>query len=91
MAEDLRDLGQPVSDETLVLNIVRGLNERFQALGLHIRRTTPLPSFLKVRDDLRLEEITMAKAPPATALAAVSNGGSSSSGGGSGGPKPQAK
>src|SRR6185503_833725 len=41
MAEDLRDLGQLVSDETLVLNIVRGLNERFQALGLHIRRTTP--------------------------------------------------
>jgi len=41
MAEDLRDLGQPVSDETLVLNIVRGLNECFQALGLHIRRTTP--------------------------------------------------
>ncbi|XP_039784386.1 uncharacterized protein LOC120651088 [Panicum virgatum] len=93
MAEDLCDLGQPVSDETLVLDIVRRLNERFRALGLHIRRTTPLPSFLQVRDDLRLEEITMAKGPPATALTAFSNGGSgsSSSGGGSGGSKPPVK
>lgn len=45
-AEDLRDLGEPVSDITLVLNIIRGLNERFLALGLHLRRTYPLPSFL---------------------------------------------
>jgi hypothetical protein len=44
MAEDLRDLGQPISEETLVLNIIRGLNERFSALGLHLRRSTPLPS-----------------------------------------------
>jgi hypothetical protein len=77
LAEDLRDLGEPVSDRTLVLNIVRGLNERFQALGLHLRRTNPLPSFLQVRDDLALEELTMAKAAPAAALAALSNTGSS--------------
>ena len=84
MAEDLRDLGQPISEETLVLNIIRGLNERFSALGLHLRRSTPLPSFLQVRDDLRLEELTMAKAPPAAALTALSG----SSTGGSGGSKP---
>jgi hypothetical protein len=46
MAEDLRDLGEPISDRTLVLNIIRGLNERFKALGLHLRRTSPLPTFL---------------------------------------------
>ena len=84
MAEDLRDLGQPISEETLILNIIRGLNERFSALGLHLRRSTPLPSFLQVRDDLRLEELTMAKAPPAAALTALSG----SSTGGSGGSKP---
>jgi hypothetical protein len=78
LAEDLHDLGEPVSDRTLVLNIVRGLNERFQALGLHLRHTNPLPSFLQVRDDLALEELTMAKAAPAAALTALSNIGSSS-------------
>jgi hypothetical protein len=78
LAEDLRDLGEPVSDRTLVLNIVRGLNERFQALGLHLRRTHTLPSFLQVRDDLALEELTMAKVAPAAALATLPNTGSSS-------------
>jgi len=84
MAEDLRDLGQPISEETLVLNIIRGLNEHFSALGLHLRHSTPLPSFLQVSDDLRIEELTMAKAPPAAALTALSG----SSTGGSGGSKP---
>jgi hypothetical protein len=54
-AQDLRDLGEPVSDRTLVLNIIRGLNERFAAIGLHLRRTNPLPSFLQVRPDLQLK------------------------------------
>ncbi|KAG8100811.1 hypothetical protein GUJ93_ZPchr0013g34688 [Zizania palustris] len=76
MAEDLRDLGEPISDRTLVLNIIRGLNERFTALGLHLRRSNPLPTFLQVRDDLQLEELTMAKtsSAPAVALAAASGG-----------------
>jgi hypothetical protein len=88
LVEDLRDLGEPVSDRTLVLNIVRGLNERFQALGLHLRRTNPLPSFLQVRDDLALEELTMAKAAPAAALAALSNTGGNSTGSQSSQPRP---
>jgi hypothetical protein len=78
LAEDLHDLGEPVSGRTLVLNIVRGLNEHFQVLGLHLRRTHPLPNLLQVRDDLALEELPMAKAAPAAALAALSNTGSSS-------------
>jgi hypothetical protein len=76
LVEDLRDLGKPVSDITLVLNIIRGLNERFLVLGLHLRRTYPLPSFLQVRDDLALEEVTMANAPPAAALVALTAPGS---------------
>jgi hypothetical protein len=73
-AEDLRDLGEQISDSTLVLNISRRLNERFSAIGLHLQCRNPLPSFLKVRDDLRLEELAMAKAAPATALVAGSDG-----------------
>ena len=81
MAEDLWDLGQPVTEATLVLNIICGLNECFSALSLHLRRSNPLPTFLQVRDDLRLEELTMAKAPPATALATLSGPTTGSSGG----------
>jgi hypothetical protein len=72
MAEDLRDLGEHISDRTLVLNIIRGLNERFTPLGLHLRHSNPLPTFLQVRDDLQLEELTMEKkTAPAVALAAT--------------------
>jgi len=78
-ADDLRDLGQPISEATLVLNIIRGLNERFTIIGIHMRRTTPLPTFLQVRDELRLEELTMAKTPPATALTALGGSGGSKS------------
>jgi hypothetical protein len=55
MADALADLGSPVDDRILVLNILRGLNPLFEHLGAIIRRYTPFPSFLKVRDDLILE------------------------------------
>jgi hypothetical protein len=51
MADALADLGSPVDDRILVLNILRGLNPRFEHLGAIIRRYTSFPSFLKVRDD----------------------------------------
>jgi len=59
MADALRDLGEPVLDRTLVLNLIRGLNGRFEAIGLHLRRGHPFPSFLQARNDLLLEELTM--------------------------------
>jgi uncharacterized membrane protein YgcG len=74
-AQDLRDLGEPVSDRTLVLNVIRGLNERFAAIGLHLRRTNPLPTFLQVRAELQIEELSAAKTAPATALLSSSDGG----------------
>jgi hypothetical protein len=57
MADALADLRSPVDDRILVLNILRGLNPRFEHLGAIIWRYTPFPSFLKVRDDLILEEL----------------------------------
>jgi hypothetical protein len=77
MADALRDLGETITDRTLVLNLLRGLNGRFEAIGLHLRRGRPFPSFLQARNDLLLEELTMADsalvppvslAPSATAL-----------------------
>lgn len=75
----------------LILNIIHGLNECFNALGLHLRCTKPHPSFLQVRYDLRLEERNMAKAPLVEALVVLSSGGVGDSGGGVGGSKPPAK
>jgi hypothetical protein len=68
MADALADLGSPVDDRILVLNILRGLNPRFEHLGGIIWRYTPFPSFLKVWDDLILEELHLdSSGPPADA------------------------
>jgi hypothetical protein len=67
MANGLADLGAPVEDRILVLNILRGLNQRFEYVGSIIRCYPPFLNFLKVRDDLLLEEIHMdSTGPPAT-------------------------
>jgi hypothetical protein len=64
MADGLADLGSPVEDRILVLNILRGLNQRFEHMGSIIRRYSPFLNFLKVRDDLLLEEIHMDSTDP---------------------------
>jgi hypothetical protein len=71
MADALADLGSPVDDWILVLNILRGLNPRFEYLGAIIRRYTPFPSFLKVRDDLILEELHLDSSDPPTDATAL--------------------
>ena len=77
MADDLADLGEPFIDRTLVLNVIRGLNENFTDIGRHLRRGRPFPTFLDVRNDLLLEEITAAQRNSAapTALLATGAGG----------------
>ena len=45
MAQQLADLGEPVTNRTLTLNLIRGLNERFRDTGRHIRRGNPFPKF----------------------------------------------
>ena len=77
MADDLADLGEPVTDRTLVLNVIRNLNENFTDIGRHLRRERPFPTFLDVRNDLLLEEITAAQRNSAapTALLAAGAGG----------------
>ena len=59
MADQLGNLGEPVSDRTLVLNLVHGLNAKYTAIGRHIRRGRPFPTFLEAKNDLLLEEITV--------------------------------
>jgi hypothetical protein len=71
MADALADLGSPNDDRILDLNILRGLNQCFKHLGAIIRRSSPFPNFLKVRDDLLLEEIHLDTARPSATPTAL--------------------
>jgi hypothetical protein len=55
-ADQLRDLGQPVTETQQVFNMLRGLNRRYHAAIPHITSRVPLPSFLQARSFLMLEE-----------------------------------
>jgi hypothetical protein len=77
MANGLADLGAPVEDWILILNILRGLNQRFEHVGSIIRRYSPFMNFLKVQDDLLLEEIHMYSVrPPAAPTTLYTNAAS---------------
>jgi hypothetical protein len=77
MAHGLADLGSLVEDRILVLNILWGLNQRFEHVGFIIRRYSLLPNFLKVWDDLLLEEIHMdSTGPPAAPTVLYTNAAS---------------
>ncbi|XP_021309205.1 uncharacterized protein LOC110432736 [Sorghum bicolor] len=67
MADSLGDLGWPVEDRILVLNVLRGLSDRYSYLRTWITRQRPFPTFLQVRDDLVMEELTQGLQPGSTA------------------------
>jgi hypothetical protein len=74
MADGLANLGASVDDRILVLNILRGLNQRFEHVGSIIRRYSPFSNFFKVRDDLLLEELHMDSIrPPAAPMVLYTN------------------
>jgi hypothetical protein len=77
MADDRADLDAPVEDRILVLNILQGLNQRFEHVCSIIRRYSPFLNFLKVQDDLLLEEIHVDSAgPPAAPTTLYTNAAS---------------
>ena len=73
-SDSLGDLGCPVEDRALVLNVLRGLSDRYTLLRSLIMRQRPFPTFHQVHDDLALEEITLG-----AQAASISGPGSSSS------------
>jgi hypothetical protein len=86
MADVLDDLGSTINDRILVLNILRSLNQRFEHLGIIIRRSSPFSNFLKVQkvcDDLLMEEIHLDTARSSIAPTALYTSTASPA------PKPQ--
>jgi hypothetical protein len=66
MADGLADLGAPIEDRILVLNILRGMNQGIEHVCSIIRCYSSFLNFLKVRDYLLLEEIHIdSTGPPA--------------------------
>jgi hypothetical protein len=59
MVDSLGDLGWPVEDRALVLQILRGVSDRYAHIRSLIVRQRPFPTYLQVRDDLLTEEITL--------------------------------
>jgi hypothetical protein len=66
MVDGLADLSAPVDDQILVLNILRGLNQRFEHVGSIIQHYSPFSNFLKVQDNLLLKELYMDSTRPSS-------------------------
>jgi len=56
IAEQLGNVGTPVSEDRLVLRLVTGLSSAYDSLATIIQQLDPLPSFYKARSMLTLEE-----------------------------------
>ncbi|XP_021844558.2 uncharacterized protein [Spinacia oleracea] len=56
LADQLKNVGAPVSNNRLVLQMVAGLTEAYKHVGTNIHQSKVLPSFYEVRSSLCLEE-----------------------------------
>lgn len=56
LADCLGDVDQAVSDETMVLQTVRGFNENYSTLATLLSMQTLFPSLIQTRSLLLLEE-----------------------------------
>jgi hypothetical protein len=56
------------------MNVLRGLSERFHTLRLFLKKQRPLPTFVEIRSELLLEELTTASAAPQPPTALVASG-----------------
>jgi len=58
-ADALRDVGHPILDRQLVLNLLNGINSRLANTVDIIANTRPLPTFTEVVNMLRLKELRL--------------------------------
>jgi hypothetical protein len=76
MADNLCDLGRHMEDRTLVLNVLQGLNKKYDHVKTYLRRARSCPSFHDVRNNLLLEELTLdVEASSGSATALTTSGG----------------
>nr|GEY27238.1 ribonuclease H-like domain-containing protein [Tanacetum cinerariifolium] len=56
LVDQLANVGAPVSNQRLVLQLIEGLNESYDGVATIIQRSGPLPTFYDTRSKLILEE-----------------------------------
>lgn len=61
LSDQLSNVGAPVSNERLVLQLISGLTDAYAAVGSQIRHGETLPPFYKARSMIVLEETAKAK------------------------------
>jgi hypothetical protein len=59
MADNLRALGETVTDHHLVLNLLQSVNKRFDHMKIFIKKSRSFPSFHNIRNNLIHEEIEL--------------------------------
>jgi hypothetical protein len=59
MADELRALGETVTDRHLILNLLHDLNKRFDHIKIFIKWSQSFPSIHTVCNDLELEEVEL--------------------------------
>lgn len=79
IADSLGDLGHTITDATLVLTILQGLNENFAMIRKIITSTDVLPSFLQTRSKLVLDEASHSKSSTPSVFYSASSGSFGSS------------
>ncbi|KAI4982631.1 hypothetical protein ZWY2020_023123 [Hordeum vulgare] len=94
LANAMADVGEPVSDRSLTLQLVHGLNRRFHVMATLLPMQQPFPTFVQARSRLLLDEIGLTereRTAGASALAIGPAGGSSSNSSIGAPPSPQDK
>ncbi|XP_006574271.1 uncharacterized protein [Glycine max] len=61
LVDQLKNVGVPVSESRLVIQLVSGLTSGYQGVGTLIRQSDPLPPFYQARSMLTLEKVGLAK------------------------------
>lgn len=61
LSDQLKNVGTPVSNHRLILQLVSGLCKPYNGVAILIRQSNPLPSFIQARSMLALEEFGIAK------------------------------
>lgn len=60
LADQLKNVGAPISNNRLVLQLVLGLSEAYKSVGTQIRHAKPLPTFNEARSSICQEERELA-------------------------------
>lgn len=68
LADQLSNVGAPVSNQRLVLRLIAGLNENYDGVATFIQQSSPLPLFYEARSRVILEETRKTKQVSAAAL-----------------------